>query len=215
LRYYYRPRKDVYVIGNIFLYYQEGHPEARRSPDVMVIKGVDATRERRSFKTWEERAVPCVVVEITSQETADEDLEAKKDLYEQLGVREYFRFDPLHDYLERPLMGFRLIGDEYQPLPPADDGGLLSAELGMRLVAEGTQLGLFRFRTGERVPAPPEAYELLEEAQKRVLQAQAELQREHQRAEQERRRAEDLAAEIARLRAQLPPQGGRPGPTGS
>jgi Uma2 family endonuclease len=226
LRYYYRQRKDIYVIGNIFLYYEEGNPAARRSPDVMVIKGVDATQERRSFKTWEERAVPCVVIEITSQETADEDLEAKRRLYERLEVREYFLFDPLHEYLESPLMGYRLIGSEYEPLQPADDGGLLSAELGMRLVPQGPQLALFRFRTGERVPASPEAYELWEQAAERARQAEEELQRERQRAgeesrraeqerqraEQERQRADQLAAELARLRALLPPQGGEQGP---
>lgn len=32
--------KDVYVVGNIFLYFEEGNPDARRSPDVMVVKGL-------------------------------------------------------------------------------------------------------------------------------------------------------------------------------
>src|SRR5438046_7767756 len=66
LRHYYRHRRDVYVIGNIFFYYEEGNPAARRSPDVMVIKGVDSEPERGSFRTWEERAMPCVVIEVTS-----------------------------------------------------------------------------------------------------------------------------------------------------
>ncbi len=166
-----------------------------------------------------------MVIEITSQETADEDLEAKRQLYERLEVREYFLFDPLHEYLKRPLIGFRLIGDAYEPLPPADDGGLLSAELGMRLVPEGPMLALFRFRTGERIPAPPEAYQLWEQASQRARQAEDELHRERQRAEQERQRAEQerrraeqerqraeaLEAELARLRAQLPPEAGERG----
>jgi Uma2 family endonuclease len=208
LRHYFRHRPDVYVIGNIFLYYEEGHPESRRSPDVMVIKGVEPGEERRSFKTWEERAIPSVVIEITSEETADEDSGPKRQLYERLGVREYFLFDPLHDYLERPLMGYRLIGEEYEPLPPAVDGGLLSAELGLRLVPEGNSLALFRFRTGERIPAPPEAYQMMEEAEQRARQAAGQL-------EQERRRAEQLAEELARLRALLPPAEGGVGPTPS
>jgi hypothetical protein len=41
--------------------------------------------------------------------------------YQQLGVREYFLFDPLHEYLPQPLIGYRLIGNEYEPLIPADD----------------------------------------------------------------------------------------------
>src|SRR5262245_42969532 len=128
LRHHFRHRTDVYVIGNIFLYYEEGNPAARRSPDLMVVKGVDARTHRRSFKTWEEKAVPCATFEITSQETADEDLEAKRELYQRLGVREYFLFDPLREYLPEPLMGFRLIGEKYERLPPAEDGGLLSAD---------------------------------------------------------------------------------------
>jgi Uma2 family endonuclease len=198
LRHYYRHRPDVYVIGNIFFYYEEGNPKARRSPDVMVIKGVDPGPERDSFKTWEERAVPCVVIEVTSQQTADEDQGPKCELYERLGVREYFLFDPLHDYLERPLMGYRLIGEEYEPLPPADDGGLLSAELGVRLVPEGTQLALFRFQTGERLLAPPEAYQLLEETLQRVKQAEERASQAEHRVSQ----AEERASQAEQLVSQ-------------
>src|SRR5882724_6405517 len=94
LRNYYRGQK-VYVIGNIFLYWEKGKPEKRRAPDVMVIKGVDPTIERLNFKTWEENAVPCFIMEGTSASTLDVDLEDKHDLYEKLGVAEYFLFDPL------------------------------------------------------------------------------------------------------------------------
>jgi Uma2 family endonuclease len=217
LRAYFRHRRDVYVIGNIFLYYEEGNPSSKRSPDVMVIKGVDPDKERRSFKTWEERAVPSVVIEITSQETAEEDLGPKRELYERLGSREYFLFDPLHEYLERPLIGYRLIDNEYEPLPPADDGGLLSAELGLRLVPEEANLALFRFRTGDRLPYLPEAYQLLEEVRQQVAQAEKRAGEAHKRAsqaedqlQQERRRAAQLVEELARLRATLPPEGGTP-----
>jgi hypothetical protein len=171
----------------------------------MVVKGVDANKDRRSFKTWEERAMPCAVIELTSKETAEEDLGPKRELYERLGVREYFLFDPLHEYLERPLMGYRLIGDEYEPLPPADDGGLLSAELGMRLVPEDTQLALYHFRTGERVLAPPEAYQKLEDVQQQKSQAEQRASQAEQRASQAEQRASQLAEELARLRALLPP----------
>jgi Uma2 family endonuclease len=188
LRHYFAHRRDVYVIGNIFLYYEEGRPGSRRSPDVMVVKGVEPG-ERRSFKTWVERAVPSVIIEVTSQETADEDLGPKRELYERLGVREYFLFDPLHEYLERSLQGYRLIGDAYEPLPPADDGGLLSAELGLRLVPEGPELALFRFRTGERVPAPPDAYRLLDSARQQAAQAEQQLEEERRRAGEIQERA--------------------------
>ena len=229
LRSHFQHRADVYVIGNIFLYYREGHPEERRSPDVMVIKGVDGSYERDSFKTWEERAVPCAVIEITSKQTAEEDQGSKRELYERLGVREYFLFDPLGDYLPQALVGYRLIGEEYEPLPPAQDGGMLSAELGMRLVPEGSRLALFEFRTGKRVPTPPEAYRMVRtlqqqlsqveeqarQAQEQVRQADDRARQAEQRASQAEERAVQLEAELARLRAQLPPggeAGGQPPP---
>jgi Uma2 family endonuclease len=215
LRAYFRHHPDIYVIGNIFLYYREGDPTARKSPDLMVIRGVKPG-ERRSFKTWEERAVPCFILEVTSQGTANEDLEAKRLLYQELGVREYFLFDPLHEYLEQPLMGYLLIGEEYEPLVPAKDGGLLSQELGLRLVPEGDGLALFRFKDGQRVLAPPEMMQLLEDTQKQAREDRHTAQQAEKRAEQAERHAidtaaraekriKDLEAELERLRAQQAP----------
>ena len=119
---------DVYVSGNLLLYYEEGNPTARKAPDVMVVKGVDPSPKegRRSFKSWEEKANPCFILELTSEGTAEEDTLHKRQLYERLGVREYFLFDPLNEYLERPLVGYRLIHGRYEPLIPAADGSVPS-----------------------------------------------------------------------------------------
>jgi Uma2 family endonuclease len=207
LRDHYRHRQDVYVIGNIFLYWEEGNPARRRSPDIMVIKGVPSLPERLSFKTWEERANPSVVFELTSDSTREEDLGPKMELYQQLRVREYFLYDPFGDYLPRRLMGYRLIsraenGDEpellaeYEELPAASDGSLVSAELGLRLVPAGELLELVDLRTGQHVPFPAEYRARFETSQQLV-------NRENKRAEQERQRAEQekLHAEEERKRA--------------
>lgn len=77
LRHFFRKRPDIYVGGNLYLYYQKGSPGKRRAPDVMVVKGVAGKVKRRSFKIWEEKAVPRTVIEYTSKETADEDLGPK------------------------------------------------------------------------------------------------------------------------------------------
>ena len=50
-----------------------------RAPDLMVVKGVDATYQRRTFLVWEENAVPCVVIEITSKSTAEEDMYPRRN----------------------------------------------------------------------------------------------------------------------------------------
>ena len=217
LRLSFAQRRDMYIIGNIFLYYEKGHPQSCKSPDVMVVKGVSSTPQRRSFKTWVEGAVPTVIFEITSKGTADEDVENKRELYERLGVSEYFLFDPLHDYLDQQVMGYRLVDGKYEPLI-LKDGGLLSVELGMHLVPEGEFLALFDARTGQRVPAPDDLGPLLEEAElnaraarEQALQAHEEARQAEERERQaeertrlEKQRADDLEQEVARLRALLP-----------
>jgi Uma2 family endonuclease len=200
LRLWFRRRGDVYVIGNIFLYYEEGNPKARRTPDVMVIKGVDAGHERNSFMTWQEKAAPSVIFEITSRKTKAEDQGPKPELYRRLGVKEYFLFDPLHDYLPQQLMGYRLVNGAYQSLTPGPDGALESAELNMRLVPEGTQLALFDLASGERVPTPTDSFEGWQQAKRELEQSQeriAKAERAARRAERKRLEAEQHAARKA------------------
>jgi Uma2 family endonuclease len=151
LEYHFRGREDVLVAGNIFLYYEEGKPKKRRSPDVMVVKGVKGKHLRRSFMTWIERTVPSCIIELTSRKTAKEDMTIKKPLYQKLGVREYILFDPLGEYLPNPLMGYHLIKGRFKAIKAEADGSLISKELGLRLVPEGENLALYHLKTGERL----------------------------------------------------------------
>jgi Uma2 family endonuclease len=178
LRHYCRRWADVYVIGNIFLYYEENNANAVRSPDVMVVRGVDPAPRRLSFRTWEEGAVPCVVIELTSKGTASEDLGPKKDLYERLGVREYFLFDPLGEYLERPLMGYLNGPQGFEALTPAADGSLLSQELGLRLVPEGEDLALLDVRTQQRLAGALQLPDLFEQVRTELAELEQRAQRE-------------------------------------
>jgi Uma2 family endonuclease len=174
---------DVKVTSDMFLYYQKGDPRACKAPDTMVIKGV-GKHLRRSFKTWVENTVPCIIVEITSEKTWQEDLGEKRRLYESLGVAEYFVFDPEAVYLKPALRGFRLKGKRYGKVTAAADGSMLSQELGLRLRPEDHMLRLQDARTGQLVLTRQEAKE-----------------RERIEKERERQRADALEAEVARLRA--------------
>jgi Uma2 family endonuclease len=182
LRYFFRDRGDVYVAANMFLYYKQGHPEKRRAPDIMVVKGVDGRRKRRSFKTWEENAVPRTVIEFTSDETAAEDQGPKKRLYRALRVREYFLFDPLHDYLPRPLVGYRLVDGRYRRMVPDAEGGLVSEELGLRLVPEGDDLAVYDLKSGRRILGPFDIPQALDRVEQELQKEKAERQKEQQRA---------------------------------
>jgi len=168
LRHFFRRRKKTYVAGNIFLYWEEGHPRKRRAPDIMVVKGVDAARKRLHFKTWEEKAVPAFILEVTSKKTVSEDLGAKKEVYRSLGVGEYFLFDPLGETLPRPLMGFRLKAGEYEALVADPKGEIVSAELGIRFVSSGSELQLVSQRNGKTLLPPTEVYEELDRANKKL-----------------------------------------------
>ena len=191
-------RSDAYVASNMFLYYERGNPRGNRSPDVMVILGVD-NHTRRTFKTWVENAVPTVIFEISSDETYREDVDAKRVLYARLGVAEYFLFDPLGDCLDPRLQGHRLEAgaSAYVPIVPDRDGRLESRALGLRLAAEEGMLRLFNARTNAPILTEEEVVEGMERERDRA-------EREKERAEFERHRAnsEILRAESERLRAE-------------
>ena len=184
---FFRDKPDIYVSGNLLLYYEEGDPTESVSPDVFIAKGVPKG-ERRTYKIWVEKRPPTVVFEFTSRSTRLEDSGNKKALYAMLGVREYFLCDPLAEYLEPPLQGFVLEAGEYRRLPAGDDGSVMSHELGLRLKLEDSQLRLYVAATDERLLTPAEAQEKAREAGRKLAQAQEEIER--------------LKAELARLRGE-------------
>ena len=181
---FFNGRDDVYVAADMFLYYEKGNPAACKAPDVMVIKGV-ANQERRTFKTWEENAAPCLIFEITSQSSMIDDLLVKSQLYAKLGVREYFVFDPLHEYLKLPFTGFRLKNGVYSPIPAGEDGSVYSVELKTTLKRDDDLLRIVDPETGKYVPSIKEAVRMA--------------RKEAERAEQESKRADMLAAKLREM----------------
>jgi Uma2 family endonuclease len=188
LRDYFRETPEVYVAGNLLLYYEEGNPSACVSPDVFVVKGV-SKYARRTYRLWEEGQAPCVVFEITSRGTRLEDLGNKRALYAMLGVQEYFLYDPLDEYLQPPLQGYRLEAGDYQRMQRAASGGLTSQALGLDVQVVSGRLRLVNPATGEHLLSPSEA-----QTSRRVEAAA------RQAAET---RATEAEAELARLRAEL------------
>ena len=63
------------------------------------------------YKIWEEGEIPRVVFEITSPRTKKEDDGFKKQLYEQIGIQEYWQFDPKGEWIPEKLRGYQLVGD--------------------------------------------------------------------------------------------------------
>ncbi|MFH7241268.1 MAG: Uma2 family endonuclease [Spirulina sp.] len=185
------------VLANQFLYYSQGMPKLRVAPDVMVIFGVEPGG-RDNYKIWEEGQVPSVIFEMTSAGTQDQDKTFKKTLYEQLGVVEYWLFDPRGEWVEDQLQGYRLEHDLYRPIT---DGR--SVPLNLRLQVEGSLIGFYREDTGEKLLIPSELSQALRQEAIARQQAEQRAEQEHQRAEQERQRAEQAEARLAELQARL------------
>ena len=188
----------VYVSGNLLIYYVEGDPKKCVAPDAFVVKDCDP-RRRKIYKLWEEGKPPNFVLETTSDSTQSEDLQLKMRLYARLGVAEYFLYDPLGDWLEPPLLGYRMVGGGYVPLEPDDQGGMLSEELGIIFRLENGQLALINSQSGERLQTGSERAAVIEN---RLQEAEAEAHEAEVRAQEAEARAKALEDELTRLRAE-------------
>jgi Uma2 family endonuclease len=175
LKTYFMDRSDVYVSGNNFVFWEEGNPKARISPDAYVVFG-SSPDLRDSFMTWkEDGTLPAVVFEFTSRKTQREDTDIKLPLYENvLKTPEYFLFDPTGDYLRPRLQGYRLQDEQYVRLELIDDR-LHSQQLGMDLVQEGQNLRLYNPATGLFLPTVSEITERAHAADAEIERLRAEL----------------------------------------
>ena len=81
--------------------------------------------------------------------TWQQDLGRKRALYAELGVREYWLFDPRDEYFDPTLQGLGLRGRAYRPMPARVESGartIRSEVLGLDLRVENQAL---RFRDPE------------------------------------------------------------------
>jgi len=96
-------RNDHFVGGNMFIYYSVEQARNRDycGPDFLLVKDVDARRDRRYWALWEEEGrYPDVMVELISPSTRKLDLETKKHHYERtFKTSEYFCYSPDEDRL--------------------------------------------------------------------------------------------------------------------
>ena len=192
LRDHFESNPQVYVASDLMFYYEPGNPRAVKAPDILVVKGV-GKHKRRVYKLWEESAIPCTIFEITSKQTAQADLTVKYQLYERLGVKEYFLFDPLDEYLQPRLQGFILVQGHYQTLPLSIEGELISRELGLILRPQGDLLRLVDSYTGQILATS-------KEYARRVELAEQESQLEKNRANLAEAKIIELQQELERLR---------------
>ncbi len=200
----YLQHEQACILGNQFLYYEEGSSTKRCAPDVMVIFGVEPG-SRDNYKIWEEGQIPRVAFEMTSPSTKNEDEGFKKKLYAEIGIAEYWQFDPKGQWIKEKLRGFQLVNGGYVPIVNSQSSGL-----GLRLEVDGKLISFYRLDNGEKLLIPIELYERTQEFQAKMRQFQAEarqFQAESQQFEEqlmaERSTTENLQQQLDRYREQF------------
>ena len=112
-------RPDVFLDTDTNICYDRRNLNVRVAPDVYLAFGVDARaiRPRKLYLPWEVGKQPDWVLEIASSSTSRVDVRRKPAIYAQIGVPEYWRFDPTGGrYYGQPLYGGRLANGAYQPV---------------------------------------------------------------------------------------------------
>ena len=176
LKTWFAARRDVYVSGDLLIYYEEGNPRVSIAPDAFVVLGA-ADHRRMSYKLWEEPKAPDFVLEVASPSTAEKDLAPKRAVYARLGVREYWQYDPMGGLLPSRLMGWRLAAGAYQerPIVRTLDGALTAYSETLGLDLRAKEEGM-RFRdpaTGRDLLGHEEEHAARRAAEARIAELEA------------------------------------------
>ena len=212
LRDRYKDRNDVYVAADMLVYYKMNDVNAKVAPDVYVVFGAQGNHRRDSWLVWREGKSLDFVLEVASPGTWDVDAGRKRDTYAEMGVPEYWRFDPKGEFFVPELVGERLIGGAYHPLTiHRDETGILrghSDVLGLDIcVRPGLELRLYDPASGEWLLTFQEAQAARQAAEtaQQVAEAEREAEADARRAAEVGQQAEAgarQAAEAARQAAE-------------
>ena len=100
----------TWVGADMFLYYEEGNPAKVVAPDVFVVTQTHKRELRNIFQTWVEGRIPDFILEVLSEKNYRNDLVTKFPLYREMGVLEYWMYDPTPTgILSPPLQGNQLV----------------------------------------------------------------------------------------------------------
>ena len=198
LRNHFHGFADVYIGGNMLLYYEEGNPRKSVSPDVFMVRGL-SKKELRTYKTWEQPSTLDFVLEVASPSTYTRDFNEKMQIYAKiLRVKEYYIYDPYHE-IEPYFIGFRLVGENYEQIAFVNER-LPSAVLGLEL---GEHDGVLRLYDPVKSAWLFTSQERVGDAEVRVAQAETRVEQESLARLEAESRAQHAEAELAKLRATL------------
>ena len=213
LREHWSSRRDYYVSGNMFVYYDSRDPRKSCGPDFFLVRGVEP-RLRKSWVVWAEGGrYPEVIVELLSESTRGVDLSRKKALYgETFGTPEYYLYDPR----SQEFIAWHWREGAYREAERNAAGQAYSPVMDLYLGVHGDWLRFFtregdlvvlrQERTEQAEQRAEQAEQRAEQAEQRAEQAEQQTEQEKQRAEQERQRAEQAERLLAAYQQRLGPE---------
>jgi len=207
LRFYFKHFPDVYVSGDKFIYYDKGQRRSNVAPDILVAFGV-TKRSRPSYQVWKEGKSPDFVLEVTSQSTHKKDDRNKPAIYHQLGVREYFQYDPTGEYLHPGLQGYQLNAQGvYQPASvhwlPNGVLSLSSVVLHLDFHLDDTVLRVFDPQHGMYLETYDETKERADHEAQARQQAETRAEQAEERIAREARDRQELEDRMKALQAEM------------
>jgi Uma2 family endonuclease len=208
-------RNDVYIAGNMGLYFSETQARRNdfRAPDVFVVMDT-LRRERKSWVVWEEDGrTPNLIIELVSETTEHVDRGIKKEVYAKLvRVPTYVIYDPFSAQLDVYALDARTRA--YRDVTERDPhGNYECAGLGVSVgVVETEHCGVHApwlrwFRSdGTLIPTcqetAAETKAHADEATAQADEAKAHADEARARAREAEERAARAEAELAKLRGQ-------------
>ena len=179
---YFIHRDDVFVAGDLLVYYRMNDNATRVAPDVFVVFGANGKHLRDSWIVWREGKAPDFVMEVASPGTWRRDAAEKRDIYAEMGVSEYWRFDPTGEHFTPELVGERLADGEYHPIAlEMDSDGTLQGRsdvLTLDICArQGLELRLYDPEAGQWLRTHRESEEALQAAEAGKQAAEDEVRR--------------------------------------
>ena len=206
---YYVDNPGIVVSGNTFIYYEEGNPRLFVSPDCYIAFDVSMESIERfnTYRIWEMGKPPDFVLEIGSPSTATTDLIRKRELYAEIGIMEYWRFDSTGgDFYLEPLVGEQLVEGEYRRLDlEHEQGGRVrghSEVLGLDICWEDGHLRVYDPATDRWLRNYWDVYAQADAEQAAREFAEARIEVERAARESAEARLAEVEAELRRLRGE-------------
>ena len=193
-------RPKALVAADILVYPEKGNRRNNIAPDVLVGLGL-GTHKRSSYFVWEEGKPPDWVLEVASPSTKKKDLDDKRRKYAEMGVPEYWLFDPKGDVYPPGtprLQGLKLADGEYRPLKSrlVDGKRMIRSEvLGLDVRVEDELLRFRDVATGKDVRHRDEIEADEERALAAIERHRAATERAHAATERAQAQARQEAAQ--------------------